>query len=66
MEGPRKLRTTTLFLGVDQWTAACSLGKSFGYKRGGSVVVRAALDEYLERNPAPAKIVRRAAKEAAK
>jgi hypothetical protein len=64
MEGPRKLRSTTMFLGKDQWAAACALGKAAGYKRGGSVVVRAALDEYLERNPVPAKVepVRRAAK----
>ncbi len=59
MEALRRLRSTTLFLGVDQWEAACRLGKAFGYERGGSVVVRAALDEYLERNPVPAKAERK-------
>jgi hypothetical protein len=52
---PRKLKITTLFLGADQWATARRLGKIRGLgKRGGAIIVREAIDQYLDRVSKPA------------
>ena len=55
-QAPRKLHMTTLFLGKDQWVAMRRLGKIRGFgKRGGAIIVREAIDQYLDRVATAAK-----------
>lgn len=48
MKNPRRLHIVSLYLWRDQWTTMRRLGRERGLgKRGGAIVLREALDQYL-------------------